>query len=126
MRAKNVLLIVAMLVLCSGCPESVTPDQVDRLTGNVQDVMLAIKDSKSGLDTLVAANNASAPINPYYPIIAAGLSMVGLIKRDLDARKAGKKYKAHKQGAEKFMRTADNPEKLYEAIGEARARNGIT
>lgn len=44
-----------------------------------------------------------------------------------ELREVAKKYKSHKQGAEKFMRENNDGigQKLYQDIGEARARNNV-
>lgn len=84
------------------------------------------------VEAIWTANAISAPVNPYAPMIDAGLVLAtaigaviaGVKQRQLTA--TTKKYQAHKSGVESFARSGgDQGGKLYAAIGEKRAAAGI-
>lgn len=101
----------------------------------------------AALEALKAGNAASAPVNPYAPLIDGGLAVAiaiaggyGALKRkqnnvtEVKLREkeeafnlVSSKYNAHKKGVAKLMR--DRPgreaEKIYNIIGEARKAEGI-
>ena len=123
--------------------------ELDNAQELLTDVNEAIKSKadEGVVQQLIAANQASAPVNPYAPMIdvvlniLAGTGILGVTygvpkivktvkeKNDLNfmAEELASKYKAMKRGNEKFR--IDNPEKaneLYNDVKEERARYGIT
>jgi hypothetical protein len=83
------------------------------------------------IDAAIAANTASAPINPYAPIIASVLAALGGgygAFRHNSERKTAAKYKSHKQGVEKFNREHEPglAEEIYGNIAEARKINRVS
>ena len=140
--------------------------EIDKVQAHTTVLAEAVKDAGVSDDptlaivqTLQAANAASAPFNPYAIPAGAALTVIGTIlalirengkkkaanselrlqydrnfvtennlrkveteRQDLEA-----KYKAANQGMEKYR--LDNPvegPKLYEAVGDARVRVGVT
>ena len=78
------------------------------------------------------ANAISTPVNPYAPMIDAGLVLataIGAVIAGVKQKQlttATKKYQAHKTGVESYIRSgSDQGGKLYDAIGEKRAGLGI-
>ncbi len=119
-------------------------EEIDRVQPQIADVVAAmINADTSGDDEVTnwvkliqAANQGSAPWNPYVIPIAAvselALLLWGLIKRKQavdnkqEAEKNRLKYQAHKQGAK--LTALENPDfnaKLYRNIGDARANLGV-
>jgi len=86
-----------------------------------------------------AANQATASVNPYAPLIDAGTKLliaflgVGTVggvyaakKNGADAAESKAKYTAHKQGTEELkLAHPDIAAELYSKIGAARTRNGV-
>jgi len=80
------------------------------------------------IDAAIVGNKASAPLNPYagpiggvLAIVAGGYAAIqrkGKVVSD-------KKYRSHRQGVAAFMQKNEAPE-LYDEIGKARAKQGIT
>ncbi len=120
-------------------------EEIDRVQPQITDVVAAmIKADTSGDDEVTnwvkliqAANQGSAPWNPYVIPIAAGTELAlllwGLIKRKQavdnkqEAEKNRLKYQAHKTGTEKTSIELDIPQKLllYSNIGDARTNLGV-
>jgi hypothetical protein len=170
---KKMFLFSMVFIMCTGCMEVVTTDQMNTLTGNVKEVMLAVDDMQEAVTNseiidhqeLIKLNEetdrvqeqvaalakaleesgdvttleqakviaeAVRPFNPYANetqialAIATALAAWVARRNNKKTEEVTAKYKAHKDGAEKFMRS--NPEKeieLYDDIGEARVRNGV-
>ena len=87
----------------------------------------------AAIEAARAANTASAAVNPYAPLIDAGLGIAAIIagaygyKEHKEKVKTGKKYTAHKRAAEKLMRETSiaDATKIYDAIGAERKKIGI-
>lgn len=195
MREKLMLVTVMLLACCAGCMESVTPDQVNALTGNVREVMLALDEvqealaesevldkerveafnastdevqetvaaiataieeskDKPPLERLKDTAKAAEPFNPYAAEtnLALGIATIAAgwfaNRKNKEAKEANSdkkvsknkeldamaealvfkhKYQAHKAATELFkLNHPENASELYEGIGKARARNGIT
>lgn len=124
-------------------------DEIDNAQETLVVVNEAIKEKadEGVVEQLIAANQASAPVNPYAPMIdvvlkiLAGTGVLGVTygipkvvktikeKNDLNlmAEELATKYKAMKRGNEKFR--IDNPDKaneLYKDVGAERSRYSIT
>lgn len=100
-----------------------------------------VYEEKQGEDKTIAlieaarrANEVSAPVNPYAPLIEGGLAIAtalaggyGILKKK-EATTVGKKYDAHKKAAEKLMRegSTDEAKKIYDTIGAERAKVAIS
>lgn len=117
--------------------------EIDRVQPQVADIVAAImavnlgdNDIDNWIALLQAANQGSAPWNPYALPISAGLTLATLIyglwkRREAqtnkeEAKQSQAKYQAQKQGTELTAR--QNPEiqaKLYENIGNARVANHV-
>jgi len=115
-------------------------DAVQNKTAVIADALKNAQYSSSdGLTTVLegarAANAASAPFNPYAPLIDVGLGLAAALaaamakKNAQKAAQAQAKYEAHKQGVELTMKQVSQstvPEvkavetQLYQNIGEAR------
>ncbi|MHC4122899.1 MAG: hypothetical protein ACYSSI_04935 [Planctomycetota bacterium] len=87
----------------------------------------------AAIEALQAGNTASAPINPYSPLISAILGVAAAaaggysqIKRK-ELSTVSKKYEAHKRGAEAIMResSAEDARKIYDTIGQEREKLGL-
>lgn len=63
--------------------------EIDRVKGQIETVSESIKQSSGGVETLQAANTATAPFNPYSGIIGAGLTLWGIIASLIAKKKAG-------------------------------------
>ena len=119
-------------------------EEIDRVQPQIADVVAAmIKADTSGDDEVTnwvkliqAANQGSAPWNPYVIPIAAGTELAlllwGLIKRKQavdnkqEAEKNRLKYQAHKEGVElTALEHTGVAADLYKNIGEARAYLGV-
>lgn len=121
---------------------------IDRMQASLQKVAAGLQQGAySGggslltlLEAAQAGNAASAPFNPYAPVIQAGLVLATALaaafakKKANEANLSAAKYKAHKLGVEKTMKevsastsaTVKQVEaKLYENIGAARAAIGV-
>ncbi|HBG28604.1 MAG: hypothetical protein A2Y10_08660 [Planctomycetes bacterium GWF2_41_51] len=121
---------------------------IDSVQNKTAAIASAVKNAQytnpqDGLTTVLegarAANAASAPFNPYAPLIEIGLGLAAATAAALAKRNAQKateaqaKYDAHKQGVELTMKQVSQsavPEvkaietQLYENIGEARKTVG--
>ncbi|OHB60771.1 MAG: hypothetical protein A2Y12_06990 [Planctomycetes bacterium GWF2_42_9] len=117
---------------------------IDSVQGKTVAIADALRNAQytnpdDGLTTVLqgarAANAASAPFNPYAPLIEIGLGLAAATATALAKRNAQKaaeaqaKYDAHKQGVELTMKQVSQstvPEvkavetQLYQNIGEAR------
>ena len=116
-----------------------TRDKVEIVLGQVDTMNEAVKDSPNLVAGLIKANQASAPINPYAPLIDIGLKLllggavtsggfgVGkIIKTTKEKKEINNKYSAAKIGMDKFRN--ENPDKaaeLYADVGEARKAKKI-
>ena len=118
-------------------------DAVQNKTAVIADALKNAQYSGSdGLTTVLegarAANAASAPFNPYAPLIEIGLGLAAAFaavmakKNAQKAAEAQAKYDAHKQGVELTMKQVSQstvPEvkavetQLYQNIGDARKTN---
>ncbi|MEN6386019.1 MAG: hypothetical protein ABFD79_12600 [Phycisphaerales bacterium] len=119
-------------------------DAVQNKTAVIADALKNAQYSGSdGLTTVLegarAANAASAPFNPYAPLIEIGLGLAAATAAALAKRNAQKaaeaqaKYDAHKQGVELTMKQVSQSDiqdvravetQLYQNIGEARKAVG--
>jgi uncharacterized protein (UPF0335 family) len=122
--------------------------EVDKVQGQVASVTEAVKDTQytcTGITALIEAtkqaNKATAPFNPYSTFIDLGLGLalaiVGLFakKKTTEAAQYALKYEAHKVALESERQKLLVSEsaniraiagQLYDAVGEARARLGVT
>jgi len=106
----------------------------------IQQVQLTGDTTTDWITTIRAVNTATAPVNPYAPLIEGGLAAATILAGWLAKRKAAEaaiaqaKYQAHKQGVEKTMKEVSVSEnadvkavetQLYDNIGEARAMLGV-
>ena len=125
-------------------------EEIDKVQTTLVEVATAVKDADyvdgetfgNAITGLQAANTASAPVNPYSPLIQVALGLVAAVgggygvKKRGDANKEATKRQADKQGRELTLRElaamGDNvppavvKELMYKNIGNARAHNGIT
>lgn len=118
--------------------------EIDRVQPQVAEIVKAIQETQlSGSDIAdwiamaQAANQASAPYNPYALPITAGLTLASLVfgfyersqskKNAAEAEKNGLKYQAHKQGVVKTMITqpVEVQAEMYANVGEARVDLGV-
>lgn len=111
-----------------------TRDRVEIVLGQVEEYNEAVKDSPNLGAALINANQVSAPVNPYAPVIDIALKMLfggavtggifgtgKLVKTVREKNEINNKYSAAKIGMDKFRN--ENPDKaaeLYNDIGEAR------
>ncbi len=111
-----------------------TKDKIEIVLGQVEEYNEAVKSAPDLGTALISANQVSAPVNPYAPIIDIALKMlfggavtggvVGtskLAKTIREKNEINNKYSAAKIGMDKFRN--ENPEKaaeLYNDVGEAR------
>ena len=116
--------------------------EIDRIQPTVQEIANAMQEANyvdgddigNAIVAAQAVNAASAPVNPYAVPIGAGLTLAGLIleilrrKEKNEKETAEAKYAAHKQGAEAFRMRANKEVavELYESIGKARERIGVS
>ncbi|HBG25683.1 MAG: hypothetical protein A2Y10_02535 [Planctomycetes bacterium GWF2_41_51] len=121
---------------------------IDSVQTKTAAIATAVKNAQysgsDGLTTVLegarAANAASAPFNPYAPLIEIGLGLAAATATALAKRNAQKaaeakaKYDAHKQGVELTMKQVSQstvPEvkavetQLYQNIGDARLSKQI-
>jgi len=115
-------------------------DKTQVIAGAIKNAQYTTPDD--GLTTVLqgarAANAASAPFNPYAPLIDVGLGLAAALaaamakKNAQKAAEAQAKYDAHKQGVELTMKQVSQstvPEvkavetQLYQNIGDARKVN---
>ncbi len=79
------------------------------------------------------ANIATAPLNPYAPVIEGVLGTIALAlgvfgyKMSGALKAVGLKYEAHKRAVEAEMRSASpqDAEAIYESVGSERKKLGI-
>ena len=84
----------------------------------------------AAIEAAQAANNATAPINPYAPIIGALLAAVGGGYGALKKKESvmlDKKYSVHKKVMDGIFRAspAEGAAKVYEEIGAERKKLGL-
>lgn len=117
-----------------------TRDRVEIVLGQVEEYNEAVKDSPNLVAALISANQVSAPVNPYAPVIdialkiLAGTGILGatyvvpkVVKTVKERNELANKYSAAKIGMDKFRN--ENPDKaaeLYNDIGEARKAKKVT
>jgi len=121
--------------------------EIDKVQAQAQSIATAIQSVKptgdqvqDALATAKAANQASAPFNPYSPYIDMGLGIATIIagafwrKTAADLAMTQDKYNAHKAGAEAARVTLSADTTLtgtraaaliFDKIGEARANIGV-
>lgn len=109
--------------------------QIDKVQEHVTIVNEAVKLAKTLPEKAAAGIEASRPFNPYADEMAAGLGLLTLVgglfmrKSNKEASIVAAKYKAHKQGVARAMKTTNaTPELdaiLYDEIGKARAANRV-
>jgi len=116
--------------------------EIDRVQPQLESIAEAIANAEitgeeeiqRWLELARAANEGSAPINPYAPYIEIGLGGLASVAAYFAARKAkeaktaGSKYAAHKAGVEraKLDLTAESNKVIYDAIGDARSKLGVS
>ena len=116
-----------------------TRDKVEIVLGQVEEYNEAVKDSPNLGAALISANQVSAPVNPYAPVIDIALKMLfggavtggvfgtgKLVKTVREKNEITNKYSAAKIGMDKFRN--ENPDKaaeLYTDVGEARRAKKI-
>jgi hypothetical protein len=117
---KKIIVLILLALTLAGCEGTFRQDD----TGN--------SPFMAGIDIARKVNIASAPVNPYFGIIEAGLGATVLLAggyaamKRKDAIVANTKYQAHKQGTQAFMNKNSGASELYDEIGKARAGKGIT
>ena len=149
---KRLIIICAVLLLCSGCGMPTQQDfqewttaldavipavrevagdnpKLDKIIDDVEVVRESVADAKTPAEAVSKGIEASKPFNPYADEMNAvlGLAVVlgGLFgKKKLDA--VTNKYTAMKVGVEKFRNDNDGAKDLYADIGNARKAKGIT
>lgn len=109
----------------------------------IQDVMIAaneaIKEAPSLIEGVIAANQATAPVNPYAGVIDAVLKMVaaaGIVTTGVSVNKiktttkekktVDAKYKAFKHATDEFrVKHPETAAEHYEMVGKERVSKGI-
>jgi hypothetical protein len=133
---KKLVVLLSLLIFC-GCNEDYQ-EQLNEINSKVDVVQdaavksvaayedVAKKDEVLGwINAVTVANADSSPINPYAPLIAGVLAVVGggytALKKSKEADVAKKKYQAHKSGVESFnLKHPTTAAEMYNTIGEAR------
>ena len=116
-----------------------TRDKVEIVLGQVEEYNEAVRSSPDLGTALISANQVSAPVNPYAPVIDIALKMLfggavtggvfgtgKLVKTIREKTEITNKYSAAKIGMDKFRN--ENPDKaaeLYTDVGEARKAKKI-
>lgn len=116
-----------------------TRDKVEIVLGQVEEYNEAVRSSPDLGTALIKANQVSAPVNPYAPVIDIALKMLfggavtggvfgtsKLVKTIKEKTEISNKYSAAKIGMDKFKN--ENPDKakeLYNDVGEARKAKKI-
>ena len=99
-------------------------EYLDQIEKDIYDVRLGKQTVKTGKELLGVDWND--PKETGGAIFSIGALAYAYIKRR-GLVEMTKKYKSHKQGAENYIRTNNaEGQKLYQAIGEARAINKVT
>ena len=109
-------------------------EEVDRVQPHITEIADAVKnadyisgdDIGNALKAAQAANAASAPVNPYAPLINVGLGLIATIaagfgaKKTVDANKATTRLARTNEGISKFggLSDPDVASKLHDTIKE--------
>jgi len=132
----------------AGLLDEATKAQVYKISGEIDRVQPALasistaiaaaeitseKDIQQWIELARAANQGSAPVNPYAPYIDLGLGGLASVaayfaaRKAKDAKTAEAKYAAHKAGVERanLDLPIESVKVVYDYIGDARAKLGV-